>query len=499
MTQILQASPPGQVAGQPKYVLNEADKKRVLDIQAAWKAYSGELDPPLQKLAGQPDDNVLSNRIRAIVDRGIDFLFGKEIEISVEERAPQEAQDIINKSWGRKEARIPLLQKLAANGAIAGQAFLRIVPEPKNTYRLVVVDPATVFVQTAPQDCETVLLYCIEYSTTELVNGKPAQVFYREEMSRIDPDNDGDNGDPFADTDATWSINHWSRVGDRGNWTPAPGGALSWPYPFPPLFSCQNLPMPNEYWGIPDVTPDLIGNNEDLNLVQSCINRILKLYGSPIIYATGTGESTIDIKPGKIIGLPLSESKIVAVTLASDVANALAFAANIRADMDEQSSVPGVATGRIEAMPRGALSGIAIELLFMPLLKKTDKKTCLFGRLIIDVSKALLILNNITEKIELELAWPSPLPHDDLPAVQAAISKKELNISTATLLRELGYDPEEEAKLLEAEEDAKLEKQLDAQAQLPPDLPGVKPLPGQPPAAPAAQQPTSPFIGGGNG
>jgi hypothetical protein len=434
------------VQAQPVYEITETDKRRQKAIEHAWKAYNGELTPPLQRMEGQPDDNVMTNRCQAIVDRGVDFLFGQEIAISAEEQAPKEAQKVLNSAWGRKESRLPLLQKLSMNGGITGHGFLRIVPEPNGTYRLVVLDPSTIFVQTAPQDCETVVLYCIQYSTAAMVKGSPAQVFYREEIARIDPDNDGDNGDPFADVDAHWSIQHWSRVGERGPWT-ASGAPIIWPYVFPPIFGCQNLPKPNDFWGIPDITRDLVGVNDSLNFVQSNINRINKLFGAPIIYATGAGEQVIDIKPGKIIGLPLPESKIVSVSLASDIANALAFASNLRSDIDEQSGVPGVATGRLADIPRGTVSGIAIELMFMPLLKKTDKKRCSYGDLIINVSKALFVLNGLSKDIDVSLSWQNPLPHDDLPSIQGALLKKQLGISDKTIQRELGYDPEEESIL----------------------------------------------------
>jgi hypothetical protein len=249
------------------------------------------------------------------------------------------------------------------------------------------------------------------------------------------------------------------------------------------------LPKPNDIWGYPDITPDLIGLNQSLNLVQSNINRTEKIYGNPIIYATGTGESVIDIKPGKIVGLPLSESKIVAVALVTDVANALQFANNVRSDIDEQSAVPGVATGRIADVPRGTISGIALHLLFMPLLKKTDKKRCLYGELIIDVSLALLVLNRMSSDITITLSWQSPLPDDNLQDVQAAVVKKELSISTTTLQRELGYDPDEEAELNAAEDARKITMFSRGQG-MPPALPGVGPLPGQePPVAPGQDQP----------
>lgn len=443
-----------QQVQQPVYEITEQDKQRVHRIGDAWKAYNGELNKPLRKMDDQPDDNVMSNRCAQIADQGAAFLFGKEVEISVEESASPEAQKLLDLTWGRKEARIPLLQKLAMNGAMAGTAFLRIVPEPNGTYRLVVVDPATVYVQTAPQDCETVLLYCIQYCTHQKIDGKVQPVYYREEIARVDPDGDGDDGDPFADVDANWSIGHWSRVGERGPWTSA-GAPIVWPYSFPPLFSCQNLPRPNDFWGLPDITPDIIGMNQSLNLVQSCVNRVLKLYGSPIIYATGTGQQVIDIRPGKILGLPLSESKVVAVPITSDVASALAFADNLRSDIDEQSAVPGIATARISSLPRGNLSGIAIELLFMPIVKKTDKKQCLYGDLLINTSKALFVLNGMGQDLDVTLAWQSAVPRDGVQEAQAAVLLKQIGVSSATLQREMGYDPDEELALSQAEDTQK--------------------------------------------
>src|SRR5437667_6821265 len=92
---------PAQVA-LPAYEITDSDRERVERIAQAWDAYNGNLAQPLKKMEGQPNDNVLSNRCQPIVDRGIDFLFGKELEISCEEGAPQEAQDFLDATWGRK-------------------------------------------------------------------------------------------------------------------------------------------------------------------------------------------------------------------------------------------------------------------------------------------------------------------------------------------------------------------------------------------------------------
>ncbi len=490
---------PVQSLAQPTYEITDADRARQKRIALAWQAYNGELDPPLKPMDDGTDDNVLTNRCQAIVDRGVDFLFGKELDIAVEKGAPTEAQDFLDTVWGRTEQRIPLLQELAMNGATAGSAFLRINPQPpvesevsgtppKQDFELTVVDPAIVVgIKTAPQNCNKVLLYCIQYSETETIDGVSREVFYREEMTANYPD--PVPGKPAPTKPTSWSIQHWTHVSQKGappkltDWTAA-GAPIAWNYPFPPMFDCKNLPMPNSPWGKPDLTPDLIGLNKALNRLLSGINATEGLYGEPLLYAVDTGSSTIARKRGQVIELPLPTSKIEAVHIVSEVPAGLAFAADLRSDIDEQSGVPGVATGRISTMPRGNLSGIAIELLHSPITKKTDKKRCLYGELIIDVSQALLVLNGKSGDIKITLAWQDPLPKDDLQAIQGAVTKLELGMTKTTVLRGLGEDPDEEAKLRTSPTEIALN--TDIQSAMPPGEPGAPLLPNQPPPAPVA-------------
>jgi len=450
-----------QPQNQPQYEITDSDRERLKKIDAAWKAYHGELEPPLAKMPGQPDDNVMSNRCQPIVDRGVDFLFGQPPTISAEEGLPEEIEEFLESIWGNKEEQTPLLQKLAMNGAIAGQAFLRIRPIPHPPgFKLVVLDPSIVYVANDPQDHDAVQCYCIEWCSVQQILGKPQKVYYREEITRVDPVRPEEGNEEYDysvmnDTDATWQINHWTRIGDRGLWQ-SDGDPIIWPYPFAPIFSCQNLPYPRDFWGMPDVTSDLIGMNNALNLVESNINRVNKIYGQPVLYATGVAESQIDIKPGRIIGLPTPESKIVAVAITTDLANALQFCQDLRQDMDEQSSVPAIALGRQTELKFGQLSGTAIKLMFMPLLQKTEKKRCLYGELLINVSKALLILAKYSPDIEIMINWPGPLPVDDAAASQVALVKKQLGVSDATLLQELGYDPDEELEKSQVEDSVKV-------------------------------------------
>ncbi len=478
---------------QPRYVITDADRARVKAIDAAWKAYHGQLERPLKPMPGEADDNVMVNPCVAIVKAGRRFLFGKELEIKIGETDPQDAQTALNKAWGKKEARMPLLQKLHDNGAVCRNAFLRIVPSTikagrEQTFRLVALDPATVYLHTAPGDVDTVLLFCIQYSTTETVNMRPQQVYYREEIARIDPDGNASAGLP--DDDDTWELRTWKQVGaalnmepKAGNWQ-ADGPPIAWPYTFPPIFFCQNMPLPNEAWGQEDITDDIISLNNALNLAKSCANRNNKLLAQPIIAASGMDEAAFSLTPGHI-NIHSTDGKVYAVAIHADIAASLALIKDLREDVDQQSSVPSVASGRMESIPR-LTSGIAVELMYQTLIMANDEKRCTYGKLIIDVSKAILTLSGFSQDIDVHLPWQSPLPHDDLPGMQATVLKKQIGISNATLQREEGYDPEEELALSQAEDAAKLIAFARGQG-----MPPVA-MPGQPPAQPPAAQPMQP-------
>lgn len=467
---------------QPQYEITNADRERIQKIQKAWQGYEGELDKPFSKMPDEPDMNVPGNEVLPAVDAVVNFVFGDEVEISVEQGAPAGAQELLDTVWGRKEQRIPLLQRWLMNGEASGRAFLRIVPGPDTgkdrTFELVEIDPTTIFVKTAPQNCQKVLLYCIEYSCEEKnALGKPVTMYYREEIARIDPDQDV----MLTDTDTTWSIQHWTQETQGNmqptlsNWIPV-GDPIPWPYPFPPIFSNQNLPKPNDFWGYPGINKSLIGVNEAINFVNSNINITGKI--QRILYAPGMGEGTLDVTPGRITQLPEGVD-IKAVNLQSDVANSREFAGDLRGEAEELTGVPMIASGRTAYMPSGPQSGIAIKLLFMSLLKKRAKMCCLYGETMIEVSQALLVLAGFSEKIDITLGWQDPLPTEELHDIQAMIALGELGVSKTTRMRRLGYDPEEEAKLC-AEEKARDE----ALNPLPESPPGVPPLPGQPKPAP---------------
>src|SRR5579883_2309940 len=140
-------------------------------IAQRWRAYHGQHPRPLRIRPGQPDDNVIVNYARVVVDKGVSFLFGSDIRFELDETAETKAEQWLEQCWAANR-KMTLLQKLALNGAIAGHAFVKIIPSQPFP-RLVVLDPATVSVTWEPDDIEQVVGYRIQYNALDPQSGKP--------------------------------------------------------------------------------------------------------------------------------------------------------------------------------------------------------------------------------------------------------------------------------------------------------------------------------------
>src|SRR5690348_5831976 len=402
------------------------------ELRAAWRAYNGQFnsenevsDGPLTRQPGVPDLNVLCNRIKPIVNTGVDFLFGPSLTITTDDA---QAQKILDAAWGDDDLRMTLLSKAGINGGVYGHVFFKVVPPKRgkpsaiNPPRLVLLNPETLSVETDPDDADLVMRFCIEYATKDAQTGNPMR--RRQTITRLDPDDDDAGSGPDGiDEDTSWEIQDWKASGLSGQRWIEDGPAREWAYELPPIVDWQNFPNPNTHWGQRDITDGLIALNRQLRLVESNINKIGFLQGHPYLYSTGTNTNGITPTPGRILDLENDTAKLAAVNAAGDLAQLMTFADAIRSDMDEESGIPGVALGRLKDLPRGQVSGISMRLLHASALARTEHKRRLYGQGIRQVCQTVLVLCGYeTQKaldLEIKLAWQDPLPSDDFNEAQA--------------------------------------------------------------------------------
>lgn len=454
--------------------MTHADVQRLDDIKTRWNAYRGTLMPPFTKAENEPDFNVLDNRCAPIVDKGASWLFKEQLKLTVslsdgpdddaddtvagpgDVEGTNDAQDWLSDALGDMDDLMTLLSMAAVNGGVCGQTFLKLDPADPQAGReypkITVLDPAHVWVETDRDDVQLVKAFNIQYPTKDAAG---ADIIRRQRIALVDPDKLADEGPPIGDLDDSWTITTYHTPATSGNmaeWWMQDGPEIVWPYRFPPIVTNQNLPNPNEFWGTPDLTADVIAMQQSINFVQSNINKIIWYYGHPILW-TDSDPRQVKVTPGRIVCVAPG-TKLNGIDLHGDIANALNFVANLRSDMDELSRVPAVALGRMVDLPRGQLSGVALQLLFQPLIEKTQMKRRLYGRMIRDAAQRCLALGHFGdgEDLPVEIVWPDLLPVDDLQTLQALLIKQQLGWSTQSIMEEANSDYLEEMERKDAED-----------------------------------------------
>ncbi|MGQ9555901.1 MAG: phage portal protein [Anaerolineae bacterium] len=392
---------------------------RAARFRRAWDAYYGRFPKPLKVRPNQPDDNVPVNFARVVVDKSVSFLFGQDVEFELDEAEKTEAEQWLAECWAANR-KMTTLQKLALNGAVCGHVFVKVVarqPYP----RLVVLDPATVDVRWQPDDIEAVTSYRVQYQTTDSQTGKT--IDFRQTIDR-----DGQ----------VWRIT--DQVSREGSVQWETISESVWPYSWPPIADCQNLPAPNEYWGVPDLEDDVLQLNLSINFVLSNLIRIVRYHAHPKTWGRGFTANQLNVAVDETIVLPSPDAELRNLEMVSDLSSSIALYERLREALHEVTRVPEVATGKLDRA--GALSGVALSILYQPLIEKTETKRRTYGDLLVELNRRLLALGGFGEENQTVLHWPELLPGDPKAEAETALLQQQLGVSQDTLLQRMGFDPD---------------------------------------------------------
>lgn len=418
--------------------LRDEHKKRRELFATYWKYYRGHHKRFIQTAPNGPDDNVILNYSKEIVDQGIDFLFGEELTFEIDseskDRTPEEQYlDIV---WGDAETKMTFLQKLGQNGAVTGTAFLRLYPADPvvsgSLPRLVNLEPGSVDVITAADDAEQVVSFHVVWQVGD--------VWKRE---RIDYIVEGD---------------YWTITPERSErmrmWVPD-GAVTTWDYPFPPIFTCQNLPLANSVWGISDLEDaDL---NDAINRVASNTNRIIRFHAHPKTVLIGASANTLETTAvNGIWAIEEEGASITNLEMQSDLVSSREYMRDLKTAYHKITSASELDPAQVNV---GALSGFALRILYGPTLARNRKKQNTYGGMIKAVCKALFVVAGMAEPPDVKLVWKDALPSSGLEEAQTLAIDVQNGLSQATYLERRGYDPVVEEEKKQKERDRAMQEQ----------------------------------------
>lgn len=406
-----------------------------------WNYYRGRHRKALKVAAGQRDDNVTLNLSKRTVNKGVQFLFGKHVTFQIDEQAQERSptEAYLDRVWGTEERKSTLLQEIAMNGAVTGTPVVRLyAPEPgvqDGLPRIVNIDPMLLDVVTAEDDVTDVRSYRLVWKS-----GKDSEAVWK--RHRFDLLENGTWG--IAEDEAKSGDNRWREV-----------RADTWPYPFAPILTAQNLPLPNEFWGMSDLEDADI--NDAINFTASNISRILKFHAHP--KTIGTGFSAAELQATAVDEfwtIPMEAAKVFNLEMQSDLASAYNYLQTLKTLYAKITGVPDLDPAQVNV---GALSGFALRILYGDLMELTLVKRNTYGALLTEINERVLALGNQAAygTVEVRNAWKDPLPEDALSDAQTLEIDVRNGLSQGSYLERRGYDAEREME-------RKQEEQEDAQA-----------------------------------
>lgn len=423
----------GTVSGHLMDAVAAEELERQLRFKRAWEAYYGRTPKPLKVRQGGLDDNVQVNYARLIVNKGVSFLFGQDVTFELDETQQTVEEDWLQECWDSLGGAL-LLQKLALNGAVCGHAWAKLAAPRVDSQvlypRVIVLDPANVSVGLALDDIEQVEWYKIQYNSVDPHTGEPVV-----RRQWIEPDG------------AFWMITDEESRGG-GGWKQVE--ETPWRYEWPPIIDCQNLPLPNEFWGMSDLESDVLELNRSIDFSLSNTARIIRFHGHPKTWGKGFSLDQLKVAIDETIVLNSPEAELHNLEMESDLSSSIAFYDRLREALHEVSQVPEVATGKLEGI--GALSGLALQILYQPLMEKTEVKRRTYGGLLVELNRRLLEMGGFGPDNRTVLHWPEMLPTDAMAERQTALLDEQLGVSRDTLLQQLGYDPELERQKRRSQE-----------------------------------------------
>jgi len=434
----------------------KAEEQRRLVIEAARRYYDGQHVKPLKVKPGEPDDNVLVNLCRSLVDDSVSWLFGNP-ETGVLQMKIDSGQDGLADEGAGGEAAAQLLtqayeeaggfnffKRLGMRGSIAGHFFIKVAKtETGAAPRPVLLDPLITTLRTDPADSERVIAYKIEWRRTEIEpNTRRKETYiYRQLAVRA------------SDIDDAWLVGDFkARDRRRRQWILVQAGA--WPYRWSPIVDGPNVEPGWGCYGQSDME-DVGTINDGINFLASNTQRILKYHAHP--KTIGTGMDAEDLQETAIDSfwtVPDPEAKLTNLEMQSDLASSMNFLEFLK------TSFWGIGRGLDPSTFKdkvGQITNFGLRVLAIRAIHKAGDKRLTYGKALRVVNSRILEMAGRSERNTV-IQWPEPLPED--PKDQLDVLEREVNMevtSRQTAAEELGRSWKVEQVRIKKEREERLQ------------------------------------------
>lgn len=363
--------------------LSVRDKARIEEYNRKWNFYEGfhweDID-----LIDKPQ--ITKNYCRPFVDKFVAFEFSRGFTISVpyeednDPTTPQDVTDFLNDIWDNHNDRLQFVIEMGQTKSVVGEAWVQVKYEsageiddpfgeyPQGRIRVINMSPKHIFPEYDPHDMKKLtkltVMYPIKVADTTPILKKPitkTKIF------------------KTIWTDKEVVI---EETGEEPKTIPNP-------YKVIPFVHIKNYPLAHSNKGLSDLE-DIIPLNVELNLKNSDISEIIDYHSAPVTVVYGANISSLEKGANKMWGGLPKDAKIENLTMNTDLGASIRYAESTKQAIHEIGSIPQNALGDIQSISN--TSGIALQIMYMPLIERTRIKRLGSNEGIQKINKLILLM-----------------------------------------------------------------------------------------------------------
>ena len=425
MPQAMMYVPPDDKSRQDLLTGDGAEERRARQDQFkhALDYYDGRHERQLYVDDDQPDDNLVINMTKQVVDRTLSFLFPSMPKFQIDPTQVTEDEQWLDYAWRINNGPV-LLNGVAYNGALSGHNFIKVVPG-KQYPRLISINPANVIVYWKADDKDTVLWYEIKWQV--------GKVLYIQDII-YNPETE------------TWSIDDWRK--ETGAWERV--SHVDWQYELSPIVDWQHLPDANNFYGKPDIGAPELKFNDDINRIASNINKILRIHAHPRTIVKGANAKQIEkTAVNGLWSVENTDADIFNLEMQSDLQSSSGFLQMLQENFLAQSRVV-IMRGSVKDFQRVTNTGI--RAVFLDMISKNQLLRWNYGVALQEISRRMLMLVGKPFALRPDVVWADPLPSDDTERINALAIERNLGfVSIEQGIRERNRNAQDQIKQMRKE------------------------------------------------
>jgi len=302
------------------------------------------------------ETQVILNYYRAITDYILNFAFGKGVQF----RSPKETEaiipDLLERVWEIDNNKSTILWEVGQQGGVSGDCFIKVAYEEPyddsvgnfhpGRVRILPLNSSFCFPEFHPHDRDRLIRFKLKYRFWGTSLEGTRQVFTYTEILTEDMIEEYIN-DELIDS------------------RPNPLGVI-------PVVHIPNVRISGSPWGLSDCY-DIIPINRSYNETSTDVADIVNYHAAPVTVIIGAKAAQLEKGANKVWGGLPKDAKVENLEGgAQGLKGAMDFLALLKKSMHELTGVPETALG--QAMPISNTSGVALSIMFQPLMNRYHQK-----------------------------------------------------------------------------------------------------------------------------